>query len=285
MSQTPRTAQMRDLTDEERAEIERDASLPQTDATDLVDVDYLEGAIKDMYRDVARNPDGEFHFLTGRALAEDLGYPPDLLDQVPGEATASFAGVGYYLDYAGLRPGQTVVDLGSGSGNDLFAAAVQVGETGRAIGVDMTDAQLEKSARLRDAAGFDQVELVESRIESLPFDDASVDCVISNGVINLSPDKDRVFAEAARILRPGGTLALADIVSSRPLVGRTRRNSDLWAACIGGAVPRESYVEAIERAGMAVHDVRENPYRFISDHALQACDKYGVLSISLHATK
>lgn len=280
-----RTRTMRNLTPEEQAEIERDSSLPQTNAADLVDVDELESAIKDMYREVAQNPDGEFHFLTGRSLAETLGYPTSLLDAVPAEAAASFAGVGYHLDYAELAPGETVVDLGSGSGNDLFAAAVQVGPGGRAIGIDMTDAQLAKSGRLRDEHGFANVELIESRIERLPLEDESVDCVISNGVINLAPDKDRVFQEAARVLGPGGRLALSDIVSGRALVGRTRRNSDLWAACIGGAVPQESYIEAIERAGLQVEAVRENDYEFISDHALQACDKYGVVSISLRATK
>ena len=282
---TEMTRKMRELSDEERAEIDRDAELPQTNATELIDADYLENAIKEMYREVAQNPDGEFHFLTGRSLAEDLGYPVDLLDAVPAEAADSFAGVGYYFDYAGLQPGETVIDLGSGSGNDLFAAAHQVGPTGRVIGIDMTDAQLEKSGRLRDEGGFGQVELIESRIEVLPLEDGSVDCVISNGVINLAPDKDRVFAEVARILKPGGRLALADIVSGRPLVGRTRRNTDLWAACIGGAVPQDSYVEAIEGAGMTVQGVRENAYEFISERALGACSKYGVASISLHATK
>jgi arsenite methyltransferase len=282
---TVTTPTMRALTEDERAEIERDAHLPQTNAVELVDADYLVNAIKDMYREVAENPDGDFHFLTGRSLAEQLGYPTDLLDAVPAAASASFAGVGYYFDYAALRVGETVVDLGSGSGNDLFAAAVQVGETGRVIGIDMTDAQLAKSGSLRDQHGFAQVELIESRIEDLPLEDASVDCVISNGVINLAPDKDRVFREAARVLKPGGRFAIADIVSGRPLVGRTRRNSDLWAACIGGAVPRESYLGAIEGAGLAVQDVRDNPYEFITEHALQASAKYGVVSISLLATK
>lgn len=282
---TAKPSTMRTLTEDERAEIERDAHLPQTNAVELVDTDYLVNAIKDMYREVAENPDGDFHFLTGRSLAERLGYPVDLLDAVPAPASASFAGVGYYFDYAALRPGETVVDLGSGSGNDLFAAAVQVGETGRVIGIDMTDAQLAKSRSLRDRHGFAHVELIESRIEDLPLEDASADCVISNGVINLAPDKDRVFREAARVLKPGGRFAVADIVSGRPLVGRTRRNCDLWAACIGGAVPRESYLGAIESAGLTVQDVRDNPYEFITERALQASEKYGVVSISLLATK
>lgn len=277
---------MRELTRDEREEIERDASLPQLDARELIDEEHLERAIKEMYTEVAENPGGEFHFLTGRPLAEALGYDPGLLDRIPAEAVESFAGVGHYFDLAGLRDGETVVDLGSGSGTDLFCAAVLVGGGGRAIGIDMTPAQLAKAARLRDAAGLAHVELVESRIESVPLPDGVADCVVSNGVINLAPDKAAVFREAARLLRPGGRLALADIVSGRPLVGRTRRNTDLWAACIGGAIPRERYEDAIEAAGLRVEEVRENPqYEFISERALGACDKYGVTSVSLVARR
>lgn len=276
---------MRELTQDERDEIARDAILPQLDARELIDEDHLERAIKQMYTEVATNPGGDFHFLTGRPLAEALGYDPALLDRIPAEAIESFAGVGHYFDLAGLAAGETVVDLGSGSGTDLFCAAVTVGPAGRAIGIDMTEAQLAKAARLREAAGLDQVELIEARIEAVPLPDGIADCVVSNGVINLAPDKASVFAEAARLLRPGGRLALADIVSGRPLVGRTRRNTDLWAACIGGAIPRESYVEAIEAAGLRVGEVRENEYEFLTEHALEACDKYGVVSLSLVARK
>jgi ubiquinone/menaquinone biosynthesis C-methylase UbiE len=274
---------MRELTEQERAEIERDAGLPQLDARELVDEEYLERAIKAMYTEVAENPGGEFHFLTGRPLAEALGYDPALLDRIPAEAVESFAGVGHYLDLAALREGECVVDLGSGSGTDLFCAAVLVGPGGRAIGVDMTPAQLDKARRLRDAHGLSQVELVEARIEDVPLEDGIADCVVSNGVINLAPDKARVLAEVARLLKPGGRLALADIVSGRPLVGRTRRQTDLWAACIGGAIPRDSYFEAIEQAGLRVEEVRENPYEFLTERALQACAKYGVVSVTLVA--
>jgi arsenite methyltransferase len=149
----------------------------------------------------------------------------------------------------------------------------------------MTDAQLEKAARLRDAAGLSQVELVEARIEELPFDDATFDVVISNGVINLSLLKGKVFAEAARVLRPGGRLAISDIVSGRALKERTRRNVELWAACIAGAIPRTSYLEAIAAQGMVVRELRRNDYRFISERALEACSTYQVESISLLAAK
>ena len=276
---------MRELTHDEREEISRDATLPQLDARELVDEDRLERAIKEMYTEVATNPGGDFHFLTGRPLAEALGYDPALLDRIPAEAVESFAGVGHYFDLAALKEGEVVVDLGSGSGTDLFCAALQVGPSGRAIGIDMTPAQLAKAERLRDAGGLDHVDLVEGRIESVPLADGIASCVVSNGVINLAPDKAAVFHEAARLLRPGGRLALADIVSGRPLVGRTRRNTDLWAACIGGAIPQESYLKAIEAAGLQVLELRENEYEFLTEHALQACDKYGVASVSLVARK
>src|SRR5262249_18385967 len=149
--------------------------------------------------------------------------------------------------------------------------------------VEFTDEQLAKARRLSDRDGFTQVEFAAASIDGLPFEDASFDVVISNGAINLSPVKHRVFAEAARVLRPGGRLALADIVSGRPLKERTRRNTELWAACIAGAIPRRSYVSALEAAGFRVWEVRVNEYDFLSERALDACSTYGVESISLAA--
>ncbi len=261
----------------------RAQALPQLDASSLVDAARLEAEVKDMYRHVARGEDAELHFEVGRSVAEHLGYPAGLLESIPAEALASFAGVGHHLDLADLEPGEAVLDLGSGSGTDVFCAATLVGPSGRVVGVDMTDEQLAKAARLRDRGGFSQVELVEAHIEELPFEDASFDAVISNGVINLSPLKGRVFAEAARVLRPGGRLAISDIVSGRALKERTRRNVDLWAACIAGAIPRDSYLEAIRAQGLRVEAVRSNDYRFVSARALEACSTYDVESVSLRA--
>jgi SAM-dependent methyltransferase len=238
-----------------------------------------------MYGRVAREEEAELHFELGRPVAEHLGYPRELLDAIPREALASFAGVGYHFDLAALAPGEGVLDLGSGSGTDVFCAAVQVGRSGSAVGIDFTQEQLAKATRQRDRDGADHIGFVEGRIDALPFDDATFDAVISNGVINLSVVKSRVFAEAARVLRPGGRLALSDIVSGKPLKERTRRNVDLWAACIAGAIPRSSYVEAIEAAGLEVRHVRRNDYRFISARALDACTTYEVRSVSLVATK
>jgi SAM-dependent methyltransferase len=260
-------------------------NLPQADASSLVDRELLERQVKDMYRRVAREEEAGLHFEVGRQLAERLGYPAELLDAIPSEALASFAGVGYHLDFAALKPGDAVLDLGSGSGTDAFCSALLVGAGGRVTGVDFTDEQIAKATRLRDRDGFHQVEFVEADIDELPFADSSFDVVISNGVINLSPVKHLVFAEAARVLRKGGRLAVTDIVSGRALKERTRRNVELWAACIAGAIPRRSYLETVQGAGLRVGETRPNDYQFVSDRAVDACNTYEVESISLVATK
>jgi arsenite methyltransferase len=257
-----------------------------THAEPIVDTAALRERVRELYRDVAEHPDGEFHFETGRALAERLGYPADWLDAVPASALASFAGVGHMLDLAAIEPGETVLDLGSGSGTDAFIAARLTGPEGRVTGVDMTDAQLAKARRLRDARGLRQLCFVEGLIEKPPVEPGSIDVVISNGVVNLAPDKDAVFRSAALALRPGGRLAIADIVSARELIERTRSNVALWAACIAGAIPHDDYVGAIEAAGFRVETVRPNPaYRFLSPRARTAVEKYGVTSVSVLATK
>jgi ubiquinone/menaquinone biosynthesis C-methylase UbiE len=239
-----------------------------------------------MYRDVALNPHGDFHFEMGRALTERLGYARADLDAIPREAIDSFAGVGYYFDLAALRPGEAVVDLGSGSGTDSFVAALKVGSTGRVTGIDMTDEQLDKANRLRAAAQLSNVSFRKAYIESTGLEAQCCDAVISNGVINLAPDKHSVFREAARLLKPGGRLALSDIVTQVRLPEGITCNATLWAACIGGALQVDDYVAAVESAGLRVREVRDNPqYRFISANAQGATRKYGVKSVSLLATK
>ncbi|MGM0606754.1 MAG: methyltransferase domain-containing protein [Halobacteriota archaeon] len=251
-----------------------------------LDVEKLEREVKAVYQDVAETPDGEFHFEMGRPLAERLGYPPNVLDRVPPAAIESFAGVGYHFDLAAIEPGDDVLDLGCGSGTDAFVAALHAGETGSVTGVDMTDEQLRKARQLRDRAGMDTVSFRAGYIEELPLPDRSVDVVVSNGVINLSAKKDRVFSEIERVLQPNGRVALSDIVSERQMPDSIKSNADLWAACIGGAMLIDDYTATIERAGLAVTDVRDNDaYEFISDRAQGACQKYGVKSIALAATK
>jgi arsenite methyltransferase len=253
--------------------------------TVTVDTKELEQKVQLMYRAVATEPHGEYHFELGRSLAERLGYPANGLDELPEGAIESFAGVGYFFDLAELQPGESVVDLGSGSGMDVFFACTQVGPQGRVTGVDFTAEQLAKAESLATVAGFDQADFRSGRIEQLPIEDESADCVISNGVINLSPQKEDVFAEAARVLRPGGRLAIADIVSEQQLKESIVCDADLWASCIGGAAQEDTYRQAIEAAGLRIEDIRRNPYEFISERARDASAKYGVKSVSLLARK
>src|ERR1700737_2266244 len=250
------------------------------------DARELESKVKAMYRDVAERPHGKYHFEMGRALAERLGYPSADLDRIPREAIDSFAGVGHYFHLAAIIEGETVVDLGSGSGMDTFVAALKVGTSGKVVGVDMTDAQLRKAESLRDRDGFTNVAYVKGYIEEVPLPAESADLVISNGVINLSPDKPKVFAEAARLLRRGGRLGTADIVTDVTLPESITCNTTLWAACIGGAAQRDGYRSMIETAGLRIVTIEENPaYQFISDNALGATRKYGVKSVSVLARK
>jgi ubiquinone/menaquinone biosynthesis C-methylase UbiE len=257
-------------------------------STEVRQLDKLElkERVQRMYEEVALEPEQEFHFETGRPLAERLGYSADELDQIPAAAIDSFAGVGYFLDLAAIDAGETVLDLGSGSGTDSFLAARDTGGDGRVIGVDMTDAQLAKARRLADEHGFTRVEFRRGYIEQPPVDPGSCDCVVSNGVINLSPDKPAVFAAAAAALRTGGRLALADIVTAQQLPEGVTCDAALWAACIGGASQRDHYRTAIERAGFEIEAWRENTaYRFVSARADNATRKYGVTSISLLARR
>jgi arsenite methyltransferase len=248
-----------------------------------MDPEALDRHIAELYRDVATAPDRDLHFPTGRPLAEALGYPDDLLGRLPAEAVNSFAGVGYHFGLARLLPGERVLDLGSGSGTDVFAAAVQVGPAGSVTGVDITAEQLAKSERLRRG---EPVSFHRARIEELPFDDCSFDAVISNGVINLSPDKRQVFSEAARVLRPGGRLALSDIVTERPIATATSCQADLWAACIAGASQRDRYLHDIAAAGLELGVIQANPdYHFTSERARRTSDKHGAHSVSLLALK
>jgi arsenite methyltransferase len=246
----------------------------------------LEIKVKAMYRSVAENPHGDFHFEMGRAMAERLGYLPADLDRIPAEAIDSFAGVGYYFHLVDLKEGETVVDLGSGSGMDSFIAALKVGARGKVFGIDMTDEQRAKAERLRVRDGFTTVKYLKGYIEEVPLPDGTTDAIISNGVINLATDKTRVFREAARLLKPGGRLALADIITEAQLPDTIVCNSTLWAACIGGAAQRGSYRAQIEAAGLRVMKEEDNPqYQFISENAQGASKKFGVKSVSLLARK
>lgn len=253
---------------------------------DSLNVERLERAVKSVYRDVAEAPTEEYHFEMSRPLAERLGYPASDLDRISEDAVESFAGVGYHFDLADLQDGDDVLDLGCGSGTDVFVAALQVGNSGSVTGLDMTDQQLRKARQLRDEARMDNVSFEKGYIEDLPFDNGTFDVVISNGVINLSPDKEQVFVETNRVLASGGRLAISDIISEKLMPDSIKNDEDLWAACIGGAEQIDRYTGLVEQAEFEVRDVRENTqYEFISEQAANACQKYGVKSVSLSAQR
>ena len=193
-----------------------------------VDAAALREEVKTKYREVAVNPHAGFHFHTGRPLARRLGYADAVVARLPDSAVEAFAGVGNPFSQGALRPGERVIDLGSGGGFDCFVAAGQVGPEGRVVGVDMTQEMLHRSRAAATAMSLGNVEFRQGIIEDLPVEDGWADAVISNGVINLCADKRRVFTEIMRVLRPGGPLQFADIANGKEVPAGALRNIDLW---------------------------------------------------------
>ena len=229
--------------------------------------------------------DGKARLSVGE-LKKDLAERKKLLERLPLGQLKKWVKEEKDLAVAELQAGESVIDLGSGSGMDCFYAAQQVGESGVVRGIDMTDGQLEKARTLRNESGLSQVAFSKSYIEELPFEDESFDCVVSNGVINLVSDKEAVFREAYRVLKPGGRLAISDIVTAVHLPESVSCDVNLWAACIGGAMHREEYQDAITAAGFTVRLLQLNrQYGFKPGRAQRATEKFQVSSISLYATK
>jgi SAM-dependent methyltransferase len=194
-----------------------------------LDVELLRCEIQRTYSAVSGEPDRDFMFPTGRAWAQDLDYPAELLERVPDASCESFAGVANPFALGPLGTGEDVLDVGCGAGMDTLIAAQMVGPTGSVTGIDMTPEMAAKARRSVTEIGIDTVTIVEGSAERLPFADASFDVVISNGVIDLIPDKDAVFSEIVRVLRPGGRIQLADVTIQRPVSEEGKRNIDLWA--------------------------------------------------------
>lgn len=193
-----------------------------------IDVEVLRHEIRKAYALVSQAPETAFVFPTGRAWALDLGYPAALLARVPDGAAESFAGVANPFSLGPLSPGEDVLDVGSGAGMDALVAAQMVGASGSVTGIDMTLEMLEKARGAARDMGAENVSFVEAQAERLPFDDGSFDVVISNGVLDLVPDKDAVYGEIFRVLRPGGRIQIADVTIQRPVSDEGRRNIDLW---------------------------------------------------------
>jgi SAM-dependent methyltransferase len=209
-----------------------------------------------------------------------IGYAEEQLSAVPEGANLGL-GCGNPTAIDALRPGETVLDLGSGAGMDAFLAARQVGPGGRVIGVDMTDAMLEKARENARKVGVTNVEFRKGQIEYLPIEDESVDAIVSNCVINLSPEKDRVFREAFRVLRPGGRMMISDLVLERPIPSEIMGTVDAYLGCVGGASLRAEYLETIEKAGFG--EVRVERETLFADavslddpQVQEAMDRFGV---------
>ncbi len=215
------------------------------------DATRLRALVQQTYDRVACEPDGQFHFHRGSSYAvEYLGYDPEELLQLPHSSTSRFAGVGNPIAIGSFRPGDVVLDHACGAGMDLLLAARRIGAAGRAIGVDMTPRMRDAAIQAAREAGLPAtVEIRAGFFEELPVASGIVDVVISNGVLNLSPDKSQVFAEIFRVLRPGGRLHLADVVVQRELKLDARRQPELWAACIGGALPEPELDELARATG------------------------------------
>lgn len=188
----------------------------------------LRAAVRDRYAAVASEPEGRYSFRVGRDYAEALGYPPELLDGMPSSAVDAFTGVATPMLHAALKPGETVLDLGCGGGLDLSLAARAVGSTGRAIGVDMAEPMVERATATISALGFDWAEARVGFAEAIPVPDASVDCVVANGILNLSPDKSAVLVEVARVLKPGGRFVLAETTLRHELPPGSVQSLEDW---------------------------------------------------------
>jgi SAM-dependent methyltransferase len=222
--------------------------------------EFIFKAVADMYTDVARHPLKGFHFPTGRLACLFVGYPAAQLDRLPATAVESFAGVGYPFAVGAIREGDTVLDIGSGSGTDSLIASLLAGAAGRVYGLDMTGAMLEKLRGNVASMGATNVVPLAGNAEDIPLADASVDVVTSNGVLNLVPDKARAFRDIARVLKPGGRVQISDIALGRPLPEKARLDPKLWAECVVGAVVEDAYLDMLRGAGLTVEIVSRLDY-------------------------
>jgi SAM-dependent methyltransferase len=253
------------------------------------DVALLRQRVRETYTAVAEAPGGDFHFHRGAAYAAELlGYDAAELAALPAEATDAFAGVGRPFAAGVLRPGAVVLDHACGAGMDLLLAARRVGPDGRAIGVDLTAAMVARARRAVAAAGLgDRIDVVQGAYEALPVPDASVDVLLSNGVLNLAPDKRRVLGEVARVLRRGGQLWISDVVVQRELTLAARSDAELWAACVAGALPEAELLGLLPELGFTAVRLaaRHDCFRGTSAAARTAQDlRIGAITVTATRT-
>lgn len=250
--------------------------------------DIIFDAVRTMYTEVATRPEQEFHFPTGRAACEFVGYPAEDLALLPDRAVESFAGVGYPFAARVIEPGDVVLDIGSGSGTDALIAARLVGATGHVIGLDMTAAMRDKLMANASTMGADRVRVLDGNAESIPLPDESVDVVTSNGVLNLVPEKAAAVREIHRVLRPGGRVQISDIVVATEPSAACRSQPQLWAECIVGATTADEYLDYFRSAGFIdVEELSRLDY-FAgsgSEETRRVAGSFGARTMSMRAVK
>ena len=259
--------------------------MTQAPAAHPVDTAVLREAIRTEYEAVATDPARGFHFHTGRPLARLLGYPNAVLEGIPDGALASMAGTGNPFALGPVVVGDRIVDCGSGAGVDSIVAARLVGPEGAVIGVDMTGAMLAKARAAAAAVGIGNVEFREGYLEALPVEDAWADLVISNGVLNLVPDKAAALAEMYRVLRPGGRLQIADIVLGRPVSDGAKQDVSLWTGCIAGGLPRAELAALVADAGFTGVQIVDGVDVFAGAPQQSSAAAYGTIGAGIRARK
>ena len=248
-----------------------------------VDLDELRASIRAEYAAVAAEPDRGFHFHTGYRLAAILGYPQEWIETLPPGAVASMAGTGNPFALGEIQPGERVVDCGSGAGADALIAARLVGASGRVIGIDMTPEMLAKARANAAEAGLTNVEFREGILEALPVETGWADVVISNGVLNLVPDKAAALAEMYRVLRLGGRLQAADIVLERPVSANSKQDVSLWTGCIAGGLLADELRELIAAAGFTTVEVAPGGEVFAGAPQASNAAAYGTRGAGIRA--
>ncbi len=248
-------------------------------------IDDFRKFVRTKYADVAEDPTKGFHFPSGRDAARQAGYPPDLLAGIPEEAVESFCGAGNPFSNESIHAGETVVDLGCGAGMDALIAARMVGREGEVIGLDVTPQMVTKARKAAATAGVSNVRFVEGLAEALPMSDATVDVILSNGAINLIPDKPAVFAEMFRVLRPGGRVLLVDLLASREVPRSVRDLIYRWTSCVAGSVMDAEFQTLLVGAGFTEIEVGSPVDIFDGAQGELNADHYGVLGLTIRACK
>jgi SAM-dependent methyltransferase len=242
----------------------------------------IKQAVKEKYSEVASNPEAKFNFPVGRKFAESVGYPSELLDELPVSMWESFTGAGNPQPYVNIRPGEKILDLGCGAGLDLYLYAQATGSGGKVYGLDISGDMISKARRNMETLNVQNAEFLCAAADSTPLPDGSVDLVTANGIYNLSPDKNAIMREVVRVLRPGGRAIFAEIVLEASLPEEIRRNINDWFRCIGGALPKNDFLDLLRSAGFSDPRVLWTGRNARTGHELALCAVIRAEKSNLH---